>query len=233
MGTSSKRSVRALLTLALLALPTVAFADVTPAPVVAPTPQAPPTQTPTQSQTPSQSQTPTQSQTPSKSQTQTAAQIAAQKKADAAAAKLKAAQAKQAQLAAAKAKAEQARQARLAAARKQAALVAAQKKAAAEHARVVAQQQHAEDTAQATFAHALQRDEAYRFAASAAESIGATAAMQSAPIGASDTSAGSKAFATTPSNAPVIPMFAAIIAAIALATAAAYAIRLRAWRVVR
>ena len=63
---------------------------------------------------------------------------------------------------------------------------AAQKKAAAEHARLVAQQQHAEDTAEATFAQALQRDDAFRFATSAADSIGASAAVQAAPLDAAD-----------------------------------------------
>ena len=126
------------------------------------------------------------------------------------------------------------RQAKIDAARtRSAALVAAQKKAAAERARIVSQQQHAEDTAEATFTQALQRDDAFRFSTTAAESIGASAAVQAAPMGAADATAGSKAFATSPTSAPPIPMFAAVAAAIALAAAAAYAVRSRAWRVVR
>jgi hypothetical protein len=228
MGTTLTRSIRAFAVLVLLAFPTVAFADVTPAPVVAPT--APPVSSPpkTTHTTPTQQTT-----TPPTSAGPTAAELAAQKQAAAAQAKANAEVARKARLAEAKAKAEAARKAELAAAKHRAAVVAAHKQAAAEHARLVAQQQHAEDTAEATFAKALQRDDAFRFAATAAESIGATAAIQAAPLDAADAKAGSKAFATSPTNAPPIPMFAVILAAVALAGAAAYAVRSRAWRVVR
>jgi hypothetical protein len=229
MGTHLKRSIRAFAVLALLVLPAVSFADITPAPTPAPT--APPVSTPTQA--PTHTTTPRQTTTTPKSKGPTAVELAAQKKAALAAAKAKAASERKARIAAARAKAEAARQAKLEAARKKAALLAAQQKAAAERARLVSQQQHAEDTAEATFAKALQRDDAFRFAASAAESIGATAAIDAAPMDAADATVGSKAFATTPTNAPPIPMFAVILAAVALAGSAAYAVRSRAWRVVR
>ena len=119
------------------------------------------------------------------------------------------------------------------AARKKAAAEAAQRKAAAERARLVAQQQHAEDTAEATFAQARQRDDAFRFAASAADSIGASAAVQAAPLDAADAHADARAFDSSPSNTPPIPLLAAVAAAIALAAASAYAIRARTWRVAR
>jgi colicin import membrane protein len=232
MGTHLTRSIRAFAVLALFALPAQSFADVTPAPVVAPSPAPPPVSTPVQ--TPTHTTTPPQqTTTPPKSTAPTAAQLAAQKKAAADAAKARAAADKKARIAAARAKAEAARKAALEAQRKHAALVAAQQKTAAERARLVSQQQHAEDTAQATFAKALQRDDAFRFAASAADSIGATAAIDAAPMDAAGAKVGAKAFATSPTNAPPIPIFAVILAAVALAGAAAYAVRSRAWRLVR
>jgi uncharacterized membrane protein len=227
MRTNLKRGIRAIAVIALLALPVGALADVTPAPVVAPTPPpvaSTPVQTPTQPTTPTRSTTPTQSTTPS------AAQIAAQKKAAAAAAAKKAAAERKARIAAAQAKAAAARKARIAAARQKAALLAARQKAAAEHTRLVAQQQHAEDTAEATYAKALQRDDAFRFAASAADSIGASAAVHAAPTGPADAT-GSTVFATSPTKTPPVPLFAAVLAAVVLAAAAAYVVRARAWRV--
>ena len=228
MGTHLKRSIRACAVLALLALPSVSLADVTPAPVVAPSTPTAPVQTPVQTPT----QTPTKTQTTNPTKTgPTAAELAAQKKAAAAQAKARAEAARKARIAAAKAKAAARARAAAAAARKHAALVAAQKKAAAERARLVAQQQHAEDTAEATFQKALQRDDAFRFAASAATSIGASAAIVAAPLDPADAKTGSKAFATSPTNSPPIPLFAAIAAAVALMAAAGYAVRSRAWLV--
>jgi colicin import membrane protein len=230
MGIPFPRAVLAFAVSAMLTLPATALADVTPAPVVAPS-------TPTVSSTPVQSSTPSSSSTSSTSSTTSsatsAAALAAQKKAAALVAARKAAEAKAAKIAAAKARAAEQRRQKIEAARRKAALVAAQKKAAAEHARLVSQQQHAEDTAEATFAKALQRDDAFRFSTTAAQSIGASAAIEAVPMGAADPKAGSKVFATSPSSAPPIPLFAAIGAAIALAAASAYAVRSRAWRVVR
>jgi colicin import membrane protein len=238
MGTTLTRSLRAFAVLALLVGPTAAFADVTPAPVVAPV--APPAAT-TPAQTPTQTTSQPQQTTSQPTSTgPTAAQVAAQKQAAAAAAKAKAEAARKAKIAeakakiaAARAKAEAARKAALAAAKHRAQVLAAQKKAAAERARLVAQQQHAEDTAQATFQKVQQRDDAYRFAATAADSIGATAAIDAAPLDGADSKAAPEAFASASSSTPPIPLFAAILAAVALAGAAAYAVRSRAWRVVR
>jgi hypothetical protein len=230
MGTHLKRSIRAFAVLALLALPSVSLADVTPAPVVAPVTPTAPVQTPVQTPTQTHTQTQTQTQTPTKTGP-TAAELAAQKKAAAAQAKARAEAARKARIAAAKAKAAARARAAAEAARKHAALVAAQKKAAAERARLVAQQQHAEDTAEATFQKALQRDDAFRFATTAATSIGASAAIVAAPLDPADAKAGSKAFATSPTDSPPIPLFAAIAAAVALMAAAGYAVRSRAWLV--